>query len=158
MPQHRRPLFTPRYTATALLNTATGPHGWPDHHFGYRPGHPLLQAADPDLLTRPLTFTLEAPSLTDAVQAARSIGQRATTDLHRTGWPRRLRRLYTGDVIALTPANTPREPRYYALGPDATATALPRITPALPLAWAIQNPAISARLVHAQTLTADQTT
>ncbi|WP_033355906.1 hypothetical protein [Kitasatospora aureofaciens] len=158
MPTHALTPHNPltRYTMTPLLNIATSAHGWPDHHFGYRPGHTLVRAADPDTLFRPLTFTLEAADLHEAVTRARSIGRRLTTDLHRNAWPLRLRHLVTGDVITLTREATPREPHHYALGPYSTATALPGITEPLPLALVIQNPAIRACLIDSRVLTAHQ--
>ncbi|CAM5669340.1 hypothetical protein BOQ63_000375 (plasmid) [Streptomyces viridifaciens] len=150
MPTHALTTTLTPYAMTPLLNIATGPHGWPDHHFGYRPGHTLVQAADPRTLTQPLTFTLEAADLHEAITRAHSIGRRLTTDLHRNAWPQHLRPLVTGDVIAIARQTNPQERHYYALGPYSTATALPGITPPLPLALAIQNPLTRACLINSR--------
>ncbi|MFF2620109.1 hypothetical protein [Kitasatospora sp. NPDC058046] len=134
MPAHRRSLLrrppaaapaAALFTATAYLNVTTGPHGWPEHHFGYQPGHVLAQVMDPDLPALPLTFVVEAPDPRVAAVKAAAIGRRLTVDKHASYWPLPLRRLAVGDVVVLTPRTpTAGKRRFWALASGGHLTEL----------------------------------
>ncbi|MGY0466808.1 hypothetical protein ACW14Y_42115 (plasmid) [Kitasatospora sp. cg17-2] len=139
MPAHHRPtlysrvtaLLFPRdplFTASACLNVTTGPHGWPENYFGYRPGHTLVRAADPDMPALALTFTVQAPDPLAAAHRAAAVGRRLEADRDTRHWPQRLRRLAVGDVVVITP-RTPATGlrRFYALAPGGGLTELAHI-------------------------------
>lgn len=124
MPAHRRsvlrrpPAAAPAaavFTVTAYLNVTTGPCGWPEHHFGYRPGHVLAQVMDPGLPGLQLAFVVEAADARAAAVEAAAIGRRLTVDKYGGHWPLSLRRLTTGDVVCTTPRTpTAGERRFWA--------------------------------------------
>ncbi|MFE7532226.1 hypothetical protein ACFU7Y_41995 [Kitasatospora sp. NPDC057542] len=138
MPAHRRsvlrrppaaaPAAAPAavlFTATAYLNVTTGPRGWPEHHFGYQPGHVLAQVMDPGLPALPLTFVVEAPDPKAAAVKAAAIGRRLTVDKHADHWPLPVRRLTAGDVVSITPRTpTTGERRFWALAFGGNLTEL----------------------------------
>ncbi|MFB8243424.1 hypothetical protein ACFC58_43525, partial [Kitasatospora purpeofusca] len=144
MPAHRRltlysrvtALLFPRdplFTASACLNVTTGPHGWPENYFGYRPGHSLMRAADPDMPALALAFTVQAPDPLAAAHRAVAVGRRLEADRDARHWPRRLRRLAVGDVVVITPRTPATGPRrFYALASGGGLTELAHIGDPLP--------------------------
>ncbi|MFJ1939087.1 phiSA1p31-related protein [Kitasatospora sp. NPDC088160] len=104
------------FTATAFLNVTTGSRGRTSRHFAYRPGHVLAQVMDPGLPGLPLTFVVEALNPRAAALEAHAIGRRLSADKYADCWPRRARRLTTGDVVSITPRTpTTGERRFWAL-------------------------------------------
>ncbi len=129
------------FTARACLNITTGPYGWPENYCGYQPWHRLLHAADPDMPTLPLTFTIAAPDPQAAAHRAADVGQRRSVDQNTDYWPLRLRRLAVGDVVIITPRTpTTGERRYWALAPGGHLTELPCISEPLPFPPPLQLP------------------